>query len=58
MKKARHDVSPQEALNLGLYLYSSRRKRSDAKDEECLDLARQYWHNDDISRATGNSGKY
>eukprot|EP00904_Undaria_pinnatifida_P011637 jgi/Undpi1/7603/HiC_scaffold_23.g10076.m1 len=56
MQRARHDLHPDEAFGSGQYIYDCRKKRSDTTDPECLDLARRFWHNDDVSRATGNSG--
>ena len=35
---------------------SSSEKRNDATSDEILALANRYWHCDDVSRATGNSG--
>ena len=58
MKRARHDLHPDEAFGSGQYIYDCRKKRSDTTDPECLDLARRFWHNDDVSRATGNSGDF
>ena len=56
MKRARHDLAPDEAFESGQYVYDQRKKRSDCTHPGCLDLARRFWHSDDVSRATGNSG--
>lgn len=57
MKRARQDLHPDEALERGQYVYDQRKKLSDCTRPECLDLAKRFWHNDDVSRATGNSGE-
>lgn len=49
-------VPPQQAVEQGRYLWSYRNTRNDATDQCVLDLARRFWHSDDISRASGNSG--
>ena len=56
MKRSRHDLHPDEALKSGRYVYDQREERSDRMSSECLDLARRFWHNDDVSGATGTSG--
>lgn len=57
MKSARHDLPPAEAVAQGAYVYNERKTRSDATSEELVVLMRQFWHSDDVSRATGNSGE-
>lgn len=57
MKNARHDLPPAEAVAQGAYVYNERKTRSDATSEELVVLMRRFWHGDDVSRATGNSGE-
>ncbi|CAB1103201.1 unnamed protein product [Ectocarpus sp. CCAP 1310/34] len=54
-KKLNPDVRPTEALKDGVYWFSPRAKRSDAASDELVSLMRQYWHTDEVSRASGNS---
>ena len=56
MQAARHDILPASALESGEYIWTKREKRNDATSDEILALAKRYWHCDDVSRATGNSG--
>ena len=56
MQAARHDILPASALESGEYIWTKREKRNDATSDEVLALANRYWHCDDVSRATGNSG--
>ena len=44
------------ALESNEYIWTKREKRSNATSDESLALAKRYWHCDDVSRATGNSG--
>lgn len=54
-KKLMADLSPAEAIKNGVYWFWPRAKRSDAASDELVLLMRQYWHSDEVSRATGNS---
>ncbi|CAM9677252.1 unnamed protein product [Pylaiella littoralis] len=57
MHNANLSIPPKEALDEGRYLWAERKTRSDATDRRVVDLATRYWHSDDISRASGDSGK-
>ncbi|CAB1100646.1 unnamed protein product [Ectocarpus sp. CCAP 1310/34] len=57
MHRTDHAIPPQEALEKGRYLWAPRKERSDKMDERVMGLARRFWHSDDISRASGNSGE-
>ncbi|CAN0402065.1 unnamed protein product [Pylaiella littoralis] len=57
MKNANFSVPPQQALKEGRYLWADRKTRSDVTDSRVMDLARRYWHSDDVSRASGDSGQ-
>ncbi|CAM9183297.1 unnamed protein product [Ectocarpus sp. 12 AP-2014] len=57
MHRTDHTIPPQEALEKGRYLWAPRKERSDKMDERVMGLARRFWHSDDISRASGDSGK-
>lgn len=57
MHNANLSIPPKEALDEGRYLWTKPKTRSDATDERVVDLATRYWHSDDISRASGDSGK-
>lgn len=48
------DLHPTEVAKKGLYWFLPRTKRSDAASEELNLLMRQYWHSDEVSRASGN----
>lgn len=54
-KKLVSDLNPTEAMKKGVYWFWPRAKRSDAASEELLELMRQYWHDPEVSRQTGNS---
>ncbi|CAM9837887.1 unnamed protein product, partial [Hapterophycus canaliculatus] len=56
MHNTNHDLAPQQAYADGCYLHNERKVRSDVTNPEVMELARLYWHSDDVSRATGNSG--
>ncbi|CAB1107057.1 unnamed protein product [Ectocarpus sp. CCAP 1310/34] len=56
MHRTDHTIPPQEALEKGRYLWAPRKERSDKMDERVMGLARRFWHSDDISRASGDSG--
>lgn len=51
-----HSKPPSQALEEGRYCWVARRTRSDATDPRVLELAVRFWHTDDISRASGDSG--
>ncbi|CAM9836298.1 unnamed protein product [Pylaiella littoralis] len=55
-KQLQADLHPMEAIKKGVYWFWPRAKRRDATSEELMELMRQYWHDDEVSRATGNSG--
>ncbi|CAN0108099.1 unnamed protein product, partial [Pylaiella littoralis] len=57
MKNANFSLPPQQALKEGRYLWADRKTRSDVTDSRVMDLARRYWHSDDVSRASGDSGQ-
>lgn len=57
MHNTDHDVAPQQAVVEGTYIHSERKTRSDVTHPEVTAYMRVYWHSDDVSRATGNSGK-
>lgn len=52
------NMPPAEALGSGEYAWTKRAQWSDATSQELLDQATRYWHSDNVSRATANSGKY
>ncbi|CAM9860145.1 unnamed protein product, partial [Pylaiella littoralis] len=56
MHKTDHTIPPKDALEKGRYLWAPRKERSDKMDERVMGLARRFWHSDDISRASGDSG--
>lgn len=55
MKALEADIYPAEAIENGVYWSSPRARRSDAVSDELVSLMRQFWHTDEVSRATGNS---
>ena len=55
LEKLRADLHPDEAIRTGAYWYVPRARRSDATSPELLSLMRQFWHTDEVSRASGNS---
>lgn len=57
MHNTDHDVTPQQAVGEGCYIHSERKTRSDVTHPEVTACMKVYWHSDDVSRATGNSGK-
>eukprot|EP00904_Undaria_pinnatifida_P010123 jgi/Undpi1/6240/HiC_scaffold_20.g08724.m1 len=48
-------LPPAAALEAGAYWYRSRRKSSDATPLELVELTKDFWHNDAVSRLTGSS---
>lgn len=48
-------LHPDKALEQGAYWYEGRERRSGATPQALLELMRQYWHNPDVSRVTGNA---
>ena len=56
VKQLQADLHPREAIKKGVYSFWPRAQRSDATSEKLMELMRQYWHDDQVSRATGNSG--
>ena len=56
VKQLQADLHPREAIEKGVYWFWPRAKRSDAASEELMKLMRQHWHDDEVSRTTGNSG--
>ncbi|CAN0331182.1 unnamed protein product [Pylaiella littoralis] len=57
MRKVDFSVPPQQALEEGHYLWAERKTRRDVRHPRVVDLAKRYWHCDDVSRASGDSGK-
>ncbi|CAB1114872.1 unnamed protein product [Ectocarpus sp. CCAP 1310/34] len=57
MHNTNHDIAPRDAVSDGCYVYNERKTRSDVTNPEVMALAKAFWHSDDVSRATGNSGK-
>lgn len=57
MHQTDHSIPPPQALEQGRYCWATRKIRSDATDQRVLDLARRFWHTDDVSRASGDSGE-
>ena len=57
VKQLQADLHPREAIKKkGVYWFWTRAQRSDATSEKLMELMRQYWHDDQVSRATVNSG--
>ncbi|CAB1103076.1 unnamed protein product [Ectocarpus sp. CCAP 1310/34] len=56
-KKLLSDLQPTEAIKRGVYWFWVRAKQSNAPSEELLELMRQYWHTDEMSRQHGNSAE-
>ena len=54
-KRLRADRHPDEAIKGDVYWFWPRAKNSNAASNELVLLMRQYWHTDEVSRATGNS---
>eukprot|EP00903_Cladosiphon_okamuranus_P008202 g7897.t1 len=55
VKSLQPHLPPAAALEAGAYWYRSRRKRSDATPPELVELMKDFWHNNAVSRLTGNS---
>ena len=53
VKRARHDLNPDEASERGQYVYDKRNKRSVCTHPEGLDLAKRFWHNEEIPARRG-----
>lgn len=56
MHNTDHSIPPAQAVEEGRYCWVAKKGRSDAMDERVEELAVRYWHQDDISRASGDSG--
>ncbi|CAB1110387.1 unnamed protein product [Ectocarpus sp. CCAP 1310/34] len=56
-KKLLSDLQPTEATKRCVYWFWPRAKQSNAASEELLELMRQYWHTDEVSRQHGNSAE-
>ena len=54
-KRLRTDLHPDEAIKGDVYWFWPRAKNSNAASDELVLLMRQYWHTDEVSRATGDS---
>ena len=54
-ERLRVDLHSSEARKGGVYWIWPRARRSDAASDKLVLLMRQYWHTDEVSRATGNS---
>lgn len=58
MHRTNHSIPPPQALEEGRYCWATRKIRSDATDQRVLDLAYRFWHSDNVSRASGDSGEH
>ena len=54
MQRVLRDAPSANAIASAWYLLTRREKRNDATDSEFLDMAKRFWHSEDISRAPGN----
>ena len=57
MHNTNHSIPPAQALEDGRYCWTSRKVRSDATNPRGLDLGIRFWHPDDVTRASGDSGE-
>ena len=51
-----HSIHPAQAVEEGRYCWVQKKRRNDAMDERVQDLAVRWWHSDEVSRASGDSG--
>ena len=58
MQRVLRDAPSVVVIASGRYLLTRREKRNDATDSELLDMAKRFWHSEDIARVPGNSGEY
>lgn len=56
MRLTDYSIPPAQAVEKGRYCWGRWKTRSDATDPRVTELAGRYWHTDDISRASGDSG--
>ena len=47
-----------DTIASGRYLLTRREKWNEATDSELLDMAKRFWHSEDIARVPGNFGEY
>ena len=57
MESLQPDMPSAEAIQKGVYWHRPRERRRDATPLEMLLLMRSYWHNDAVTRPSGNSAK-
>lgn len=57
MHNTNHSIPPPQALEDGCYCWAKRKVRIDATNSRVLDMGTRFWHSDDVSRASGDSGK-